>query len=113
VPALAAGNDKPAAQAQSTAGAANNNNNANTGSGDLVTATNPQSVLDALSASRTLCGFVAVTRSPDAVLPLLLLAAPAVDWAWAAGLSLPAASAGTAEASKSADARTDSASFIC
>ncbi|HZY50813.1 MAG TPA: YbjN domain-containing protein [Devosia sp.] len=50
VPALAAGNDKPAAQAQSTAGAANNSNG-NTASGDLVTATNPQSVLDALSAA--------------------------------------------------------------
>jgi hypothetical protein len=49
VPALAAGNDKPAAQAQSTAGAANNNNS-NTASGE-VSATNPQSVLDALQAA--------------------------------------------------------------
>lgn len=50
VPVLAAGNDKPAAQAQSTAGAANNNNS-NAATGDLVTATNPQSVLEALSAA--------------------------------------------------------------
>lgn len=46
---LAAGNDKPAAQTQSTAGAANNSNS-NAATGD-VTATNPQSVLDALSAA--------------------------------------------------------------
>jgi len=49
MPAQAAGNDKPAAQAQSTAGAANNNNSkAETG---VVTATDPQSVLDALAAA--------------------------------------------------------------
>jgi hypothetical protein len=49
VPALAAGNDKPAAQSESTAGAANSNNS-NAATGD-VTATNPQSVLDALAAA--------------------------------------------------------------
>src|SRR5690348_17135654 len=48
-PVLAAGNDKPAAQTESTAGAANNSNS-NAATGD-VTATNPQSVLDALSAA--------------------------------------------------------------
>jgi hypothetical protein len=49
VPALAAGNDKPAVQAQSTAGAANTSN-ANAAAG-TVTATNPHSVLDALAAA--------------------------------------------------------------
>lgn len=50
VPALAAGNDRPAAQSESTAGAANNNNS-NAATGGEVTATNPQSVIDALSAA--------------------------------------------------------------
>jgi hypothetical protein len=49
VPVLAAGNDKPAAQTQSVAGGANNSNN-NAATGD-VTATNPQSVVDALAAA--------------------------------------------------------------